>query len=772
MNHARACLALLILSLVAALVSADAPRAADPPLAGEKMLRGVLAEARVRPVRIFYGGTSIQCTPYGGLRWLENLRHTYGDSGNSTIPVRVLGGSLAPYSGWKKQSGGLMVRLRGDAESKDLVFPNTFGKTLIIHYAVEADGGTCDVYVDDQKAGTIECGGAQAYNRQFVLDFPDAKYRRLTLKPPASGHVYIEAVTQRLDKPGIDFIDGAMGATAVEHLLTLPGAVEQWNIPASIQPAKLYDAFDAYMLDTSAEGKCDIVYFGWAVNDAYSVQNVDARYAPAVAHLVERTKANGQCLILVVEPGGHLSVPGEPERREYAAYARIREVLRSHAKQPHVVLIDHYDLLETPKPDASLPEWQAWASRNYLATVSAVKPKLEMQGDFIHPLSQAYECQVAALNAVSGSRDYVPAEFTWVGVPPGADAKAWPEEQQWHQKANWSDRIAPAKHPGATVTIERWPADGSGAYGGTHGITLAYSQATIGRLHLGGDGGTIAFGNHPTAGTGRLVFDNRGQPAEIKGVGEGTATIRAAVHSDAALRLDVGMMKSIAVMDYAGPGDLLVVGRTDGGVNNTSLGLGPASGCRKSSIDPGARVTISGSSVPPTHQDIIVNGTLELATAGATSVAMQSGQTISGTGTVRAVATNPAQARVKTVAGARIVAGAGSPGPLTFADTRLCLGGGTVECAVGEKGNATIATSHVTQPSLAIGGEPNSAKTTVKIIDAGRTSTGTVPLFSYTGALSGDIATLSLELPPRWRAMLADNPGNSTIDLRINAIEP
>jgi hypothetical protein len=83
--------------------------------------------------------------PYGGLRWLENLRHTYGDSGNSTIPVRVLGGSLGPYAGWKKQSGGLMVRLRGDSESKDLVFLNTFGTKLIIHYAVEVDGGTCDV---------------------------------------------------------------------------------------------------------------------------------------------------------------------------------------------------------------------------------------------------------------------------------------------------------------------------------------------------------------------------------------------------------------------------------------------------------------------------------------------------------------------------------------------------------------------------------------------------------------------------------------------------
>jgi hypothetical protein len=647
MNHARACRAFLVLSLVAALVFADAARAADPPSAGEQMLRAVLAEARTRPVRIFHGGTSIQCTPYGGLRWLENLRHTYGDSGNSTMTVKGLGGSLAPYAGWKKQSGGLMVRLRGDAESKDLVFPNTFGTKLIIHYAVEADGGSCDVYVDDQKAGTIECGGAQAYNRKFSLDFPDAKYRRLTLKPPASGHVYIEAITQRLDRPGIEFIDGAMGATAVEHLLTLSGAQERWNIPASIQPAQLYDAFDAYMLDTSADGKCDIVYFGWAVNDAYSVQNVDARYAPAVAHLVERTKANGQCLILVVEPGGHLSVPGEPVRQPYAAYARIREVLRSHAKEPHVVLIDHYDLLKTPKPDASLPEWQAWASRNYPAKVSAVTPKLEMQGDFIHPLPQAYDCQVAALNAASGSSDYVPTEFTWVGVPLGADAKAWPEEQSWQQKANWSDRIAPAKHPGAKVTIEQWPVDGNNAYGGPHGITVAYSPVTIGRLHLGGDGGAIVAGTHPTAGTGRLVFDNRGQPAEIKGIGDGTATIRAAVHSDAALRLDAGTMKSIAVADYAGPGDLLVVGRTDGGVNNTSLGLGPASGCRKITIEPGAKVTVSGPGIPPHLRELVVNGTLELVVTDTDGVVMRDGQLLSGTGTVRIVGSRAANADLR-----------------------------------------------------------------------------------------------------------------------------
>ena len=643
MKYFHAWFRILVLPLIGFVQAAAIP--AQQPTPGEQLLRAMLAEARVRPVRIFHGGTSIQCTPYGGLRWLENLRHAYGDSGNSTVPVRVLGGSLAPYSGWRKQSGGLMVRLRGDSESKDLVFHNTFGKQLIIHYAVEADGGNCDVYVDDEKAGTIECGGTQAYNRKFVLDFPEAKYRRLTLKPPASGHVYIEAITQRLDKPGIEFIDGAMGATALEHLLTLPGAVERWNIPPAIQPANLYDAFYAYMLDTSAEGKCDIVYFGWAVNDAYSVQNVDARYAPAVAHLVERTKANRQCLILIVEPGGHLSVPGEPVRQRYAAYERIREVLRSHAREPHVVLIDHYDLLETPKPDASLPEWQAWASRNYPATVSAVAPKLEFQGDFIHPLPQAYDCQVAALNAVSGASDHVPTEFTWVGVPDGADPQTWPEAQQWHARANWSDRVAPAARPGTTVTIERWPVAGNNAYGGAHGITRGYSPTTIGRLHLGGDGGTIVAGTHPTAGTARLVFDNRGLPAEIKGVGAGTATIRAAVHSDAPLRLDAGTMKSINLADYAGPGDLVVVGRTDDGTNDVSLGFGPASGCRNVTIESGAKAAISGPGFPPAVKEIVVNGALELMATSPLGIVVQEGQLLSGTGTVRIV--GPAAAQVK-----------------------------------------------------------------------------------------------------------------------------
>jgi len=61
-------------------------------------------------------------------------------------------------------------------------------------------------------------------------------------------------------------------------------------------------------------------------------------------------------------------------------------------------------------------------------------------------------------------------------------------------------------------------------------------------------------------------------------------------------------------------------------------------------------------------------------------------------------------------------------------------------------------------------------KTIVTIIDAGRTSIGTVPLLSYTGPLSGNVATLGLELPPRWQATLVDNPGNSTIDLQITAI--
>ncbi|NQW47287.1 MAG: hypothetical protein HQ464_05905 [Planctomycetes bacterium] len=116
------------------------------------------------------------------------------------------------------------------------------------------------------------------------------------------------------------------------------------------------------------------------------------------------------------------------------------------------------------------------------------------------------------------------------------------------------------------------------------------------------------------------------------------------------------------------------------------------------------------------------------------------------------------------------MAGAGSPGLLTFADTRLCLGGGAVECMVGEKASGSIATAHATQPSFAIGGEPDSVKTTVTIIDSGRTSIGAVPLFSYTGPLAGNVAPLGLKLPQKWQATLVDNPSNSTIDLRITAI--
>jgi len=764
----------LIFTALLLFASAAAVCAEEEPLSpGERKLRAVLAEARERPVRIFYGGTSIQAASgAGGRRWIENLRHAFGVSGNYMIDLRFWGGSLAPVNGWRKQSGGLMVRLRGDSESEDLVFNNTFGRQMVIHYAVEADGGSFDVYVDDQKAGTIDCGGTQAYNQKFILDFPEAKYRRLTLKPPASGHVYVEAVSMRVNNPGIEVIDGSMGATAVEHLLTLSGAQERWQIPDSIQPANLYDAFDAYMLDTSAEGKCDIVYFGWAVNDAYSVQNVNARYAPAVAHLVERTKANGQSLILVVEPGGHLSVPGEPVRQQYAAYARIREVLRSYANEPHVVLNDHYELLGTPKPDATLAEWQEWAAPYYSVKISAVTPKLETQGDFIHPGKRAFDIQVAALNAAAGISDYVPSEFTWAARHPSFDAQAAQGAQQaWTDGSNWSDRRAPREHPGATVTIAQWPTDGIGPYGGRNAITLAYSTVTIGRLRLGGSSGVIVAGSHPAAGTGRLVFDNLGQPPEIKGVGDGSVTIRAAVHSEAPLRLDVGTMKSIVVQNYLGPGELRVVGSHDGDSKDAGVGFRPDSDCRKITIDPGAKVTVSGSGVPAGLKEIVVNGALELTAAGNDGVAMHDGQTLSGMGAVRVAGANPAQAVFVTAAGARLVPGADGTRPLTFSGVRLRLAGGTMELAVGEKANAGIASAHPTQPSLDVGGGAGSPKTTVRIVDAGRTSHGTVPLFSYTGPLSGDVASLELELPPRWQGKLVDNPANSTIDLHITAIQ-
>lgn len=382
------------------LAAPAALHAAEIAKADHDKLTPILAEARSRPVRIFYGGTSIQASSTaGGRRWIENLRRTYGDSGNSSFDLRFQGGSLKPYLGWKKQSGGgLMLRLRGEPTSSDLTFA-TYGKEIIIHYGVENDGGKFDIEVDDNHAATINSGGSQAYNQKHILTFPAVEYRKLTIKAPATGFAYLETITQRSNRPGIEVLDGSMGATALEHMLNFPKEQEAMSMAPTIKSAELYGAMDSYMLDESATGKFDIVYFGWDVNDSYSVQNVNARYAPAIARLVARTKANKQILILVVEPGGHYSIPSDPG---YAANLRIREILRSYATEPHVVVVDHYDLIKTPAPEATLVEWQAWTSLNYLAKLTAIAPKLEATGDFIHPLPQAYDCQVAAMNALSG----------------------------------------------------------------------------------------------------------------------------------------------------------------------------------------------------------------------------------------------------------------------------------------------------------------------------------------------------------------------------------
>lgn len=125
-------------------------------------------------------------------------------------------------------------------------------------------------------------------------------------------------------------------------------------------------------------------------------------------------------------------------------------------------------------------------------------------------------------------------------------------------------------------------------------------------------------------------------------------TIRAAVHSDASLRLDAGTMRSIVLADYAGPGDLVVVGRSDERASDVHLGLGPASGCKTITIEPGAKVTISGPGFPPAVKEIVVNGTLELAAAATPGIVMQEGQILSGTGTVRIVGAAAAQSEIKS----------------------------------------------------------------------------------------------------------------------------
>lgn len=347
-----------------------------------------LSFAKSRPVRIFFGGTSIQnFTTSGPRMWLESLKAEIGDCGDQHCNTATVGGiSTGAYLGWKRQKyGGLtFVRLRGESTSTALTF-RVLANKIVIRYSTESDGASFGVLIDGVSAGTCNCSGTQTYNNELVLSFSTLESRSITINPPASGFAYFEGFSAYTGRNGISIMDGTQGGTAVEHMFVYGGAAPDYAVP--IQPTSTYRGFDSYMLSTSSHTKHDIIYFGWVVNDAGGAHPIDTYYAPAIARLVANTKASGQQLIFLVEPGGHFSIQTNPN---YARYNAICTLLKSYANEPHVTVVDHAAML-LPPTGGTLADWQAWAATHYPSvSLSAITPTPSYTGDFIHHDGKSY----------------------------------------------------------------------------------------------------------------------------------------------------------------------------------------------------------------------------------------------------------------------------------------------------------------------------------------------------------------------------------------------
>jgi len=360
----------------------------------------VLQEASFRTVRIFHIGTSIQASSFSGSKqWLESLVKHYGDAGNFSPYLTFLGGSVSPYNGWYKQPyGGVAFdRLRGDSSSTALIWRRRC-RQVIVRYSTEANGGSFDIEADGAVIGTINSLGSQSYNNEFVYAFTDNKFRTITIKPPASGYAYFEAVELNQNNPGIHVIDGTLGGTAVKSMLVYPAPTGGEVAP--IQPTSTYRGFDSYLLATSATAKHDVIVSGQLVNDANSgLAYMQTDYKAAQDRLIAQSKINGTQIVMNVEPAGHYAVPGDPN---HSAYAYGRNLLLSYATEPHVTVIDHHEMTSPPPDTGTLGEWNEWASRIYdTAVITSLSP-FSYTGDFIHPTTTAYASFSAKASQLSG----------------------------------------------------------------------------------------------------------------------------------------------------------------------------------------------------------------------------------------------------------------------------------------------------------------------------------------------------------------------------------
>ncbi|GAB3177694.1 SGNH/GDSL hydrolase family protein [Telluribacter humicola] len=352
---------------------------------------------RIKINRVLLAGTSIANAMISAMKGLVGaLTKEYGDSGNRTHHLGMLGGSYTnTHLGWKKQKFGgfAFTRSRGESTSTPLSFGG-YIKRAVLRYSKETDGGSFEVHVDGVLHGTVNCNGTQAYAQEYVMSWESLAYRTIELKAPASGFAYIETLDLCQDEMGIHFLDASLGGSYIGNFYS-PGAASG-QMAATIAPVG-FTGLDSVFNNTSTHFKPDLAIVTWTVNDAgRGMTEFANNFVPLYDRLVEKTFENGVPLIIIIEMGGHYSLPNSSN---HATFNAIREKLLSYRNRPHVTVLDWHAKSGLATTDAAVLEKLAY--RYYPITALNVGAAT-FTGDFIHPNSEGYAVLGDMLTVVSG----------------------------------------------------------------------------------------------------------------------------------------------------------------------------------------------------------------------------------------------------------------------------------------------------------------------------------------------------------------------------------
>ncbi len=314
---------------------------------------------------------------------------------------------------------------------------------------------------------------------------------------------------------------------------------------------------------------------------------------------------------------------------------------------------------------------------------------------------------------------------------------------------NWAGGTAPTNNAGATVNITNFP---SAAFG-TNVIQLRDS-VTIGILNATAPG----FINRQS-GAQQFAFDNNGAIAQVNSSGTGNLDLFLPVILNDDIQLNAAGDSIIRIRSgLSGTGGVEVNDTSSGDVYFRS---GTFSYTGETRITDGT-LRFHRDITSIASPSIVANGIWDLTETGVTNLGytLQPSQTLSGTGLV-SMPTTLTRINALRTAGATLRPGDNSIGTLTFGGAGLDLTGGNFHFDLSDTTSDLINANR-----LYLSGTPG----TVVVDDSGRCNIGTVPLFDYSGALTGNVGDLGLVLPTGWTATLVHNTADGSIDLVITEI--